>query len=83
MAHALPLFEQALESDPGAEDFYRCLITVYAGSGQDADALVGYSRCREILARHSGPGSPLEAEAPYRGVESSHFAVTDHNRTPH
>jgi len=83
MAHALPLFEQALESDPSAEDFYRCLITVYSGSGHDADALVGYTRCREILSRRPGMGAPLEAEAPFRGVESGHFTVTDHSRTPH
>jgi DNA-binding SARP family transcriptional activator len=66
MAHALPLFEQALESDPGAEDFYRCLITVYAGSGQDADTLVGYSRCREILSRHSRTSTPTESEQPFQ-----------------
>jgi two-component SAPR family response regulator len=80
---AVHLFEQALEIDPSAEDFYRGLIAIYAGSGQNTEALVTYARCREILFRDFGTAPSQELEALFRNIESRHFPVTEQGQATH
>lgn len=68
---AISLYERAIEVEPLAESLYRRLMQCHAESGQAADAIRVYRRCRQMLSVMLGiPPSP-ETEALMRQIHGS------------
>lgn len=62
---AADTYRRCLEIDPLAEPLYRQLIVCLKRSGQNAEAIATFHRCREILAIHLGtaPSAATRAAA--------------------
>jgi LuxR family transcriptional regulator, maltose regulon positive regulatory protein len=63
---ATALYEHALQFDNLSENLYRRLIICYRQSGQAAEALKVYRRCREMLSIVLGVQPTEETQALYR-----------------
>lgn len=59
------LFERAIDADPLCEEFYRGLVTFYAGQDRRAEALDVYNRCRSTLASTLGVAPSPEMASLY------------------
>jgi pentatricopeptide repeat protein len=65
---AQSLYERVLEIDDVAEEVYRRLMSCYARSGQLAEALRVYRRCRQMLSLVLGIAPSAETEALRRSI---------------
>ena len=63
---AIKLYQQGLECDDLAEDFYRHLMECYRQEGRLGDAVSLYQRCREALKHGAGIEPAPETTALYR-----------------
>jgi DNA-binding SARP family transcriptional activator len=68
---ALADTEEALRSEPFRESLYRLLMKAHAGSGNRAEALRSYERCRRLLADDLGVDPSPETEAIYLDIVRS------------
>jgi DNA-binding SARP family transcriptional activator len=62
-ADAIDVYRRGLEADNLAEPFYRGLMRSLAATGNHADALGAYRRCRELLSVVLGLKPSAETEA--------------------
>ena len=65
-ATAVRWAEQAVEAEPFRESGHRRLMEAHAASGNRAEALRAYDRCRHLLAEELGAFPSPETEAVYR-----------------
>jgi DNA-binding SARP family transcriptional activator len=59
---AIDVYRRGLETDNLAEPFYRGLMRSLAASGNHAEALVAFRRCRELLSVVLGLKPSAETE---------------------
>jgi ATP/maltotriose-dependent transcriptional regulator MalT len=74
-ATASDVYRRALETDNLAEPFYRGLMRCLAATGDQAEALNAYRRCRELLSVVLGLKPSAETEALYRRIVGTPAAV--------
>jgi LuxR family maltose regulon positive regulatory protein len=67
---AVALYEQGIEQDTLAEDFYRGLMRCHLALGAPANALRAYRRCRELLSIVLSVPPTEETEALYRTIRA-------------
>ena len=65
-ADAVVLYEQGLDVDALAEEFYSSLMTAHIALGQRNEALSVYRRCEKTLGAMLGVRPSPETEAIYR-----------------
>jgi LuxR family maltose regulon positive regulatory protein len=63
---AIYVYRRGLEADNLTESFYRGLMRALAATGNQAEALSAYRRCRELLSIVLGVKPSLETERLYR-----------------
>lgn len=63
---AVAAAREVVDLDPFRESSHRLLMSVLAGSGNRAKALLAYERCRRLLADELGVDPSPETEAMYR-----------------
>jgi ATP/maltotriose-dependent transcriptional regulator MalT/DNA-binding SARP family transcriptional activator len=69
---AIDVYRRGLEADNLAEPFYRGLIRSHAASGDRAEALNAFRRCRELFSVVLGLTPSAETERLYRQVVADH-----------
>jgi tetratricopeptide (TPR) repeat protein len=67
-ARAAEVYHRALEADNLAESVYRGLMRALAASGDRAEALTAFRRCRELLSIVLGVKPSMETERLYREI---------------
>jgi ABC-type transport system substrate-binding protein/DNA-binding SARP family transcriptional activator len=67
-AQAVLWAEQAIALEPFRETGYRCLMKAHVATGNRAEALRVYERCRRLLAEELGTYPSPETESVYRGL---------------
>jgi ATP/maltotriose-dependent transcriptional regulator MalT/DNA-binding SARP family transcriptional activator len=70
---AIDLYRRGLEADNLAEPLYRGLMRALAASGDHAEALVAFRRCRELISIVLGLKPSAETERLYREITSGAF----------
>ena len=65
---AIDVYRRGLEADNLAESIYRGLMRALAATGDHAEALTAYRRCRELLSIVLGLKPSLETERLYREI---------------
>jgi DNA-binding SARP family transcriptional activator len=63
---AIDVYRRGLEADNLAESFYRGLMRALAATGNDAEALSAFRRCRELLSIVLGVKPSAETDRLYR-----------------
>ena len=63
---AVDCYLRAIEVEPVAESFYRCLMNAYARLGRRPEALAVYQRCRQSLLTRQGVSPTPETQALYQ-----------------
>ena len=66
--HAIDVYRRGLEADNLAESFYRGLMRALAGTGDQAEALNAFRRCRELLSIVLGVKPSAETDRLYREI---------------
>jgi DNA-binding SARP family transcriptional activator len=66
--HAIDLYRRGLEADNLAESFYRGLMRALAATGDQAEALNAFRRCRELLSIVLGIKPSAETDHLYREI---------------
>jgi ATP/maltotriose-dependent transcriptional regulator MalT/DNA-binding SARP family transcriptional activator len=69
-ANAIDVYRRGLEADNLAESFYRGLMRSLAASGDQAEALNAFRRCRELLSIVLGVKPSAETERLYREISA-------------
>jgi DNA-binding SARP family transcriptional activator len=69
-AGAIDVYRRGLEADNLAEPLYRGLMRALAASGDRAEALVAFRRCRELLSIVLGMKPSAETERLYRDISA-------------
>ena len=67
-ANAIDVYRRGLEADNLSESFYRGLMRALAASGDHADALNAFRRCRELLSIVLGMKPSAETDRLYREI---------------
>src|SRR5258705_456922 len=67
-AHAIDVYRRGLEADNLAESFYRGLMRALAATGDQAEALNAFRRCRELLSIVLGIKPSAETDRLYREI---------------
>jgi ATP/maltotriose-dependent transcriptional regulator MalT/DNA-binding SARP family transcriptional activator len=70
---AIDVYRRGLEADNLAEPLYRGLMRSLAATGERAEALVAFRRCRELLPVVLGLTPSAETERLYREITSGAF----------
>jgi DNA-binding SARP family transcriptional activator len=70
-ATAIDIYRRGLEADSLVEPFYRGLMRALAATGDHAEALNAYRRCRELLSIVLGVKPSLETERLYRDIAAA------------
>ena len=65
---AIDVYRRGIEADNLAESLYRGLMRALAATGDHAEALTAYRRCRELLSIVLGLKPSLETERLYREI---------------
>ena len=65
---AIDLYRRGLEADNLAESFYRGLMRALAATGDQAEALNAFRRCRELLSIVLGIKPSAETDRLYREI---------------
>ena len=78
---AIDVYRRGLESDNLAEPFYRGLMRSLAASGDRAEALNAFRRCRELLSVVLGLPPSAETERLHRQIVSEPGASRDSARS--
>ena len=65
-ASAIDVYRRGLEADNLAESFYRGLMRALAATGNHAEALTAFRRCRELLSIVLGLKPSVETDRLYR-----------------
>jgi LuxR family maltose regulon positive regulatory protein len=68
---AIGLYQQALESDPLAEELYQQLMRCYQRAGRHAEAIGVYRRCRDMLSILLGMQPSERTTLIYRECQSA------------
>lgn len=68
LAEAIQAAEDALAVEPFRETTYQRLMRVHAGTGNRAEALRTYERCRSVLSEELGVPPSAETEAVYTAI---------------
>ena len=68
---AIDVYRRGLEADNLAEPLYRGLMRSLAATGDVAEALVAFRRCRELLSVVLGLKPSAETERLHRDITSS------------
>lgn len=66
---AVEYYQQALEVDDLAEEFYQCLMKCYQHLGQQAEAMKVYKRCRNVLSAVLGIEPSSKTEDIYKSLK--------------
>jgi DNA-binding SARP family transcriptional activator len=66
--HAIDVYRRGLEADNLAESFYRGLMRALAATGDQAEALNAFRRCRELLSIVLGIKPSAETDHLYREI---------------
>jgi DNA-binding SARP family transcriptional activator len=66
--HAIDVYRRGLEADNLAESFYRGLMRALAATGDQAEALNAFRRCRELLSIVLGVKPSAETDRLYREI---------------
>ena len=66
---AIDLYRRGLEADNLAESFYRGLMRALAATGDQAEALNAFRRCRELLSIVLGIKPSAESERLYQSLQ--------------
>ena len=74
--HAIDVYRRGLESDNLAESFYRGLMRALAASGDQAEALNVFRRCRELLSIVLGIKPSAETDQLYRDIAAGRGPVS-------
>jgi DNA-binding SARP family transcriptional activator len=69
------VYRRALETDNLAEPFYRGLMRGLAATGDQAEALNAYRRCRELLSVVLGLKPSAETESLHRQIVGTRAGV--------
>jgi LuxR family transcriptional regulator, maltose regulon positive regulatory protein len=69
---AVDVYRRGLEADNLAESLYRGLMRTLAASGDHAEALLAFRRCRELLSIVLGLKPSEETDRLYRDIVASH-----------
>ena len=75
-AGAIDLYRRGLEADNLAESIYRGLMRALAASGDQAEALNAFRRCRELLSIVLGVKPSAETDQLYREIAAGRSAPT-------
>jgi DNA-binding SARP family transcriptional activator len=67
-ARAIDVYRRGLEADNLAESFYRGLMRALAATGNQAEALGAFRRCRDLLSIVLGIKPSPETEQLYRSI---------------
>lgn len=67
-ASAIDIYRRGLEADNLAESFYRGLMRAHAATGEKAEAISAFGRCRELLSIVLGVKPSTETERLYREI---------------
>jgi ATP/maltotriose-dependent transcriptional regulator MalT/DNA-binding SARP family transcriptional activator len=70
---AIDIYRRGLEADSLAEPLYRGLMRSLAANGDQAEALVAFRRCRELLSIVLGLKPSAETERLYREISTGAF----------
>jgi DNA-binding SARP family transcriptional activator len=70
---AIDVYRRGIEADNLAEPLYRGLMRALAASGDQAEALVAYRRCRELLSIVLGLKPSSETDRLYREISTGVF----------
>ena len=68
--HAIDVYRRGLEADNLAESFYRGLMRALAATGDQAEALNAFRRCRELLSIVLGIKPSAETDHLYREISA-------------
>ncbi len=68
---AIGCYEQGIDMDNLAEEFYRRIMIICQNQGRPAEGLSVYRRCSEVLRAQHGIAPSEETEAVLRGLRSS------------
>ena len=68
---AIDVYRRGLESDNLAESFYRGVMRALAATGDKAEALNAFRRCRELLSIVLGVKPSAETERLYREISAA------------
>jgi len=69
---AIDVYRRGLEADNLAESIYRGLMRALAATGNHAEALAAFRRCRELLSIVLGLKPSQETERLYRDIVAGH-----------
>ena len=69
---AIDVYRRGLEADNLAESFYRGLMRALAATGNHAEALGAFRRCRELLSIVLGLKPSAETDSLYRQIVAGH-----------
>jgi ATP/maltotriose-dependent transcriptional regulator MalT/DNA-binding SARP family transcriptional activator len=72
---AIELYRRGLEADNLAESLYRGLMRALAAAGDQAEALIAFRRCRELLSIVLGVKPSAETERLYREIAARSAAA--------
>jgi DNA-binding SARP family transcriptional activator len=72
---AIELYRRGLEADNLAESLYRGLMRALAAAGDQAEALIAFRRCRELLSIVLGVKPSAETERLYREIAAGSAAA--------
>jgi DNA-binding SARP family transcriptional activator len=72
---AVELYRRGLEADNLAESLYRGLMRALAAAGDQAEALIAFRRCRELLSIVLGVKPSAETERLYREIAARSAAA--------
>ena len=70
-APAIDLYRRGIEADNLAESLYRGLMRSLAATGDQAEAINAYRRCRELLSIVLGVAPAAETERLYREIAAT------------
>jgi ATP/maltotriose-dependent transcriptional regulator MalT/DNA-binding SARP family transcriptional activator len=79
---AIDVYRRGLEADNLAEPLYRGLMRALAASGDRAEALVAFRRCRELLSVVLGLTPSAETERLYRDIAAGDLPARLPKATP-
>jgi DNA-binding SARP family transcriptional activator len=69
---AIDVYRRGLEADNLSESFYRGLMRALAATGNQAEALAAFRRCRELLSIVLGLKPSAETDRVYRQIIAGH-----------
>src|SRR4029077_16098205 len=75
-ASAIDVYRRGLEADNLAESFYRGLMRALAATGDHAEALNAFRRCRELLSIVLGVKPSAETDHLYREIAAGRSPVS-------